>query len=77
MWTAEWILARTLGRPRVVAGDLGVRKAIGIAYRKGVMPSEHEVRDLTAHWHVSAAHAQALLLHGLGEKELEALATVR
>ena len=77
VWTAEWILARTLGRPRVVAGDLGVRKAIGIAYRKGVMPSENEVRDLTAHWHVSAAHAQALLLHGLGEKELEALAAAR
>ena len=74
VWTSEWILARTLGRARVVAGDLGVRKAIGIAYRKGLMPSEDEVRDLTAHWHVSAAHAQALLLHGLGEKELEALA---
>ena len=75
VWTAEWILARTLGRPRVVAGDLGVRKAIGIAYRKGVMPSENEVRELTAHWHESSAHAQALLLHGLGEKELEVLAT--
>jgi DNA-3-methyladenine glycosylase II len=74
VWTAEWILARTLGRPRVVAGDLGVRKAIGIAYRKGVLPSEDEVRDLTAHWRASAAHAQALLLHGLGERELEALA---
>jgi DNA-3-methyladenine glycosylase II len=77
VWTAEWVLARTLGRPRVVAGDLGVRKAIGIAYRRGVMPSEAEVRDLTAHWCVSAAHAQALLLHGLGEKELEALAAAR
>ncbi|HEY2524151.1 MAG TPA: hypothetical protein VGI29_03765 [Candidatus Binataceae bacterium] len=77
VWTAEWILARTLGRPRVVAGDLGVRKAIGIAYRKGVMPSENEVRDLTAHWKVSAAHAQALLLHALGEKELAALALAR
>jgi DNA-3-methyladenine glycosylase II len=73
VWTAEWVLARTLGRPRVVAGDLGVRKAVGIAYRNGVMPSEVEVRDLTAHWRVSAAHAQALLLHALGEKELEAL----
>jgi hypothetical protein len=52
-----------------------VRKAIGIAYRKGVMPSENEVRELTAHWHESSAHAQALLLHGLGEKELEVLAT--
>jgi DNA-3-methyladenine glycosylase II len=77
LWTAEWILARTLGRPRVVAGDLGVRKAVGIAYRKGVMPSEDEVRDLTAHWRVSAAHAQALLLHALGEKDLDALAAAR
>ena len=77
VWTAEWILARTLGRPRVVAGDLGVRKAIGIAYRNSVMPSEDEVRDLTAHWEVSAAHAQALLLHALGEKELAALAVAR
>jgi DNA-3-methyladenine glycosylase II len=77
VWTAEWVLARTLGRPRVVAGDLGVRKAVGIAYRKGVMPSEDEVRDLTAHWRVSGAHAQALLLHGLGEKELEALVAAR
>lgn len=77
VWTAEWILARTLGRPRVVAGDLGVRKAVGIAYRKGVIPSEDEVRDLTAHWRVSAAHVQALLLHALGEKQLEALAIAR
>jgi DNA-3-methyladenine glycosylase II len=76
-WTAEWVLARTLGRPRVVAGDLGVRKAVGIAYGKGVMPSEDEVRELTAHWRVSGAHAQALLLHGLGEKELEALVAAR
>ena len=74
MWTAEWILARALGRPRVVAGDLGVRKAVGIAYRKGAIPSEEQVRDLTAHWSVSAAYAQALLLHALAEKELEALA---
>src|SRR5258708_39664596 len=31
-WSAEWVLARTLGRPRVVGGDLGVRKAVGLAY---------------------------------------------
>jgi DNA-3-methyladenine glycosylase II len=72
LWTAEWILARTMGRPRIVAGDLGVRKAVGIAYRKGAMPSEDEVRALTAHWGESSAHAQALLLHALGERELEA-----
>ncbi len=77
VWTSEWVLARTLGRPRVVAGDLGVRKAVGIAYGKGAMPSEDEVRRLTAHWGASAAHVQAMLLHALGEKELDTLIAAR
>jgi len=64
-WTAEWLLARTLGRPRVVAGDLGVRKAVGAAYLDGRMPSEAEVRALTAHWGPAAGAAQQLLLHWL------------
>jgi DNA-3-methyladenine glycosylase II len=64
-WTAEWILVRTLGRPAVVAGDLGVRKAVGQAYGLGAMPSEAEVRAKTAHWGTSAAIAQALVLHAL------------
>jgi DNA-3-methyladenine glycosylase II len=66
-WSAEWVLARTLGRPRVVAGDLGVRKAVGLAYMDTLMPSEAEVRSATAHWGQSAGTAQALLLHALGE----------
>jgi DNA-3-methyladenine glycosylase II len=70
VWSAEWILARTLGRPRVVAGDLGVRKAVGIAYCGGTRPVETEVRRVTAHWGESAAVAQALLLHALAEKTL-------
>jgi DNA-3-methyladenine glycosylase II len=64
-WTAEWLLARTLGRPRVVAGDLGVRKAVGAAYLDGRMPSEAEVRTATAHWGPAAGVAQQLLLHWL------------
>jgi DNA-3-methyladenine glycosylase II len=64
-WTAEWLLARTLGRPRVVAGDLGVRKAVGAAYLDGRMPSEAEVRAVTAHWGSAAGVAQQLLLHWL------------
>ncbi|MEA2672715.1 MAG: DNA-3-methyladenine glycosylase [Chloroflexota bacterium] len=64
-WTAEWVLARTLGRPRVVAGDLGVRKAVGAAYLGGRMPTEAEVRALTVHWGAGAAVAQAVLLHSL------------
>jgi DNA-3-methyladenine glycosylase II len=64
-WSAEWFLARTLGRPAVVAGDLGVRKAVGRAYFGGRMPSEAEVRAATAHWGEAAGVAQQLLLHGL------------
>src|SRR5437660_1464651 len=64
-WTAEWVLARTLGRPVVVAGDLGVRKAVGTAYRGGRMPAEAEARAATAHWGSAAAVAQAVLLHTL------------
>jgi DNA-3-methyladenine glycosylase II len=64
-WTAEWLLARTLGRPRVVAGDRGVRKAVGAAYLDGRMPSEAEVRAVTAHWGAAAGVAQQLLLHRL------------
>jgi DNA-3-methyladenine glycosylase II len=69
-WSAEWVLARTLGRPRVVAGDLGVRKAVGLAYLGQPAPSEMEVRELTAHWGESASVAQALLLQALGEGAL-------
>jgi DNA-3-methyladenine glycosylase II len=66
-WSAEWVLARTLGRPRVVAGDLGVRKAVGLAYLGATLPSDPEVRAATAHWGQSAGVAQALLLQALGE----------
>jgi DNA-3-methyladenine glycosylase II len=71
-WSAEWVLARTLGRPRVVAGDLGVRKAVGLAYLDSPLPPEAEVRATTAHWGDSATVAQALLLQALGEGLLTA-----
>ncbi|MEO7003483.1 MAG: hypothetical protein ABI068_16800 [Ktedonobacterales bacterium] len=67
-WTAEWLLARTLGRPCVVAGDLAVRKVVGRAYldQPGTpLVSEEAVRQATAHWGASANVAQALLLHSL------------
>jgi len=63
-WSAEWFLSRTLGRPRVVAGDLGVRKAVGRLYDAG-MPSEDETRRLTQHWAEAATVVQALALHDL------------
>ncbi len=70
LWTAEWFLARALGRARVAAGDLGVRKAVGAAYIPGHMPSEAEVRQLTAHWGAAAGVAQQLVLHALVAGEL-------
>lgn len=69
-WTAEWLLARTLGRPRVVAGDLGVRKAVGLAYADEPLPSEAAVRRLTAHWGAAAGMAQTLLLYAMAEGTL-------
>ncbi len=68
-WTAEWFLARTLGRPRVVAGDLGVRKAVGAAYLPGLgrLPTEAEVRAVTGHWGAAAGVVQQLFLHWLGD----------
>jgi DNA-3-methyladenine glycosylase II len=65
LWTAEWLLARTLGRPRVVAGDLGVRKAIGLLYLDGALPSEGQVREATGHWGAAAGIAQVLALQAL------------
>jgi len=70
LWTAEWLLARTLGRPRVSAGDLGVRKAVAAAYLNGRMPSPDQVREATANWGAAAALAQGLLLHAQHEKTL-------
>jgi DNA-3-methyladenine glycosylase II len=64
-WTAEWFLARTLGRPCVAAGDLGVRKAVGAIYLQGRLPAEAEVRELTAHWGEAAGVVQQLALHAL------------
>jgi DNA-3-methyladenine glycosylase II len=64
-WTADWFLVRVLGRPAVVAGDLGVRKAVGAAYFDGRLPSEAEVREATAHWGAAAAVAQQVLLESL------------
>jgi len=69
-WSAEWVLARTLGRPRLVAGDLGVRKAVGLAYGWHAAPSEAEARAVTAHWGESTGVAQAVLLQALGEGAL-------
>jgi DNA-3-methyladenine glycosylase II len=69
-WTADWFLARTLGRPDAwPAGDLGLRKAVARFYRDGRMPSEDETRglgerfgrwrNLTAQMLLAAARSEA------------------
>jgi DNA-3-methyladenine glycosylase II len=72
-WTAEWVLARTLGRPAVVAGDLGVRKGVGRYYLglppKAPLPSEEETRHAVAHWGDSANLAQTLLVAGIASSD--------
>jgi DNA-3-methyladenine glycosylase II len=73
-WSAEWYLARTLGRPVVVAGDLGVRKVAGALYLDGAMPSEEQTRELTAHWGAAACVAQELALYALHRPDVLALA---
>jgi DNA-3-methyladenine glycosylase II len=46
-WTADWLLARHLARPRAwPAGDLGLRKAVSTFYGDGVMLPVEEVREL-------------------------------
>ncbi len=69
-WSAEWILVRCLGRSRVVAGDLGVRKAVAMAYLGKTMASEEEVRQAVTHWGAQATTAQAILLHAYVTKAL-------
>ncbi|HVE63130.1 MAG TPA: hypothetical protein VNB94_04955 [Mycobacteriales bacterium] len=69
-WTAQWYLARVLGRPVVVADDLAVRKAVGLLYGTAAAPSAGETLALTAHWRSCALTAQQLVLHGLAEGTL-------
>jgi DNA-3-methyladenine glycosylase II len=70
-WSAEWILVRCLGRARVVAGDLGVKKAVAITYLGKEMAGEDEVRQAVAHWGTHATVAQAILLHAYAVNALE------
>lgn len=66
-WTADWLLARGLGRPRAVAaGDLGVRKAVGRIYLgRDNPPDEREVREVAEGWGEAANWTAHLLLEAL------------
>jgi 3-methyladenine DNA glycosylase/8-oxoguanine DNA glycosylase len=58
-WTAEWFLARHLGRPRAwPAGDLALRKAVEVLYRVGVEemgPRLDPFQNLSAHYLLTGA----------------------
>jgi DNA-3-methyladenine glycosylase II len=46
-WTADWFLARHLGRARAwPAGDLGLRKAVSVFYGDGRELTTEEVREM-------------------------------
>jgi DNA-3-methyladenine glycosylase II len=65
-WTADWLLARGLGRGDVIAaGDLGVRKAVGKFYFDGQTPPSEAVRAYAARWGVFQNLTVHYLLAGL------------
>ncbi len=67
-WTVDQFLTRVLGRPRVVAQDLGVRKAVQLAYGLPALPDPEEVRRRTSHYGAAAWTVQQLLLHHLATR---------
>jgi DNA-3-methyladenine glycosylase II len=65
-WTAEWFLARGLGRGDVCpAGDLAVRKAFAHFYNRGRVCSESAIRRRAARWGIHQNLAVHYLLAGL------------
>jgi DNA-3-methyladenine glycosylase II len=65
-WTADWYLARCLGRGSVcAAGDLGVRKAFARYYGRGRMASEEAIRRRVRAWGTYQNLAVHYLLAGL------------
>ena len=65
-WSADWFLARHLGRARAwPAGDLGVRKAVSFFYADGHMLSSDEVRAFGARFAPFENLAAHYLLLGL------------
>jgi DNA-3-methyladenine glycosylase II len=64
-WTAEWFLARTLGRPDAwPAGDLGLRRAVERLYGGGRAMTESEVRAVGERFAGQRTLAAQMLLAG-------------
>jgi len=72
-WTAEWFLARALGRGAVCpAGDLGVRKCFAYFYARGRPLSERALRRRARQWGDYQNLAVHYLLAGLRLAEARA-----
>ncbi len=62
-WTAEYVLARGLGRPDVFpADDLGVRTALGKIYGTGKPISPQKAKKILAKWKLYRRYATFYLL---------------
>jgi DNA-3-methyladenine glycosylase II len=66
LWSAEMFLIHQLHRPDVLpAGDVGLRRAIGIAWELPAVPGVNEVRTRAAAWSPHRTYAATLLWRSL------------
>jgi DNA-3-methyladenine glycosylase II len=72
-WTAEMFLIFHLGRPDVVSvGDLGIRRAVQIAYGMGDLPGPEELEKLAEEWRPHRTLACLYLWRSLDKTPVEA-----
>jgi len=65
-WTADLFLLAQLGRSDILpAGDLGIRRAVQLAYGLPRMPTEQEVRQRGEAWRPNRSLATAYLYSSL------------
>jgi len=74
-WTAEMFLIFHLGRPDVVSvGDLGIRRAVQIAYGMKELPGPEELEKLAEEWRPHRTLACLYLWRSLDNTPVEAKA---
>jgi DNA-3-methyladenine glycosylase II len=65
-WTADLFLLGQLGRADILpAGDLGIRRAVQVAYELRAMPTEREVLRIGEGWRPYRSLATAYLYNSL------------
>ncbi|GAB2852511.1 hypothetical protein GCM10027176_64240 [Actinoallomurus bryophytorum] len=66
LWSAEMFLIHQLHRPDVLpAGDVGLRRAIGLAWELPAVPGVNEVRTRASAWSPHRTYAATLLWRSL------------